>query len=86
MSHTPGPWIAERGNAGSEHPLFVTAPGQSGFRPWSDEDARLIAAAPDLLEALKNIRSLSRMSGIDRGDAAINALAEQAIAKAEGRE
>ncbi len=53
MAHTKGPWEAKQGNVGSDHPLFVTAPDMDGFRPWSDDDARLIAAAPELLECLK---------------------------------
>jgi hypothetical protein len=44
---TPGPWKAEPGNVGSDHPLFVTAQGKDGFRPWSDADALLIATAPE---------------------------------------
>jgi hypothetical protein len=50
--YTPRPWKAERGTAGTEHPLFVTAPGKDGIRPWCDADAHLMAAAPDLLDAL----------------------------------
>jgi len=70
--HTPGPWtlsgdgscVAEIGN------LIVTAPPE--VHDWKnpntiDADARLIAAAPDLLEALKPfaafIKVLETMGG-----------------------
>jgi len=59
MKYTPGPWKVERGNSGSEHPLFVVAPNKDGLRPWCDADAHLIAAAPDLFEALVRVKNLS---------------------------
>jgi hypothetical protein len=59
MKYTPGPWKVERGNSGSERPLFVVAPNKDGLRPWCDADAHLIAAAPDLFEALVRVQNLS---------------------------
>lgn len=64
--HTPGPWVArEVSGAGW--------PGQRGFAidfnedqeqivdfVYEEADARLIAAAPDMFEALDNITGLSR--------------------------
>ena len=57
--HTPGPWTATfedyrwvidcQGEFGPKKALAVTA----GFFPKHEANARLIAAAPDLLEALK---------------------------------
>ncbi len=55
VAWTPGPWAARIGNAGSNHPLFVTAPNHDGLRPWCDADAHLIAAAPELYEALEQM-------------------------------
>lgn len=68
--HTPGPWVW-RGKDGSlrqkgEPPY---AYGQTVLRPdyeydsgvdtvVSEADARLIAAAPDMLEALRNVQKL----------------------------
>ena len=58
--HTPGPWTISQGDLGI---LRLTArPSEMGrtlhlasFAEATDADARLIAAAPDLLAALENI-------------------------------
>lgn len=93
MTHTPGPWattasgIAFSGSAGFD------------FEPWgntapiSQADARLIAAAPDLLAALRDLYEHCAMVHKRWGDgsndteasAAIRA-GQAAIAKAEGRQ
>jgi hypothetical protein len=52
---TPGPWTAERGNRGADRPMFITASVHDGIQGWTDADAHLIAAAPDLYEALERI-------------------------------
>ena len=65
MNHTPGPWQAVLQNAdsgekfdiwsgtyGSVTHLYETARTDEGLR-YLHGDARLIAAAPDLLQALK---------------------------------
>ena len=53
--HTPGPWIAQRDpNAIMADDWCIGAQGQiDSVAVCSERDARLIAAAPDLLEALK---------------------------------
>lgn len=93
MSHTPGPWVAEFGRDGSfsieadrqgiaggllvlasrnEHPLLVDQ---------MHANARLIAAAPDLLEALEAICAcISETRGTDATEAVHKA--ESAIKKA----
>ena len=66
MKHTPGPWTAEydnRGNGGfgewyNVGPARVYIVGES-----SEADARLIAAAPDLLEALE--AAVDQLEGFD---------------------
>jgi len=88
--HTPGPWrLDEIGNVESEavHNIAVvfSAAGQVN---WSGSDfdtlahceanARLIAAAPELLEALKYARRFLKPSDHD------TAFVDAAIAKAEG--
>lgn len=41
---TKGPWLAMRGNAGSEHPLYLEKPNENGGRrAGSDADVLLIA-------------------------------------------
>lgn len=100
--HTPGPWTAIRNyafwevqpvNGGEEGIPFcvgdvcASEPGDpdSGRQ---EANARLIAAAPDLLEALKELRlEYHHILGTDstKRQHAINARAEAAIAKAEGR-
>jgi hypothetical protein len=80
MSHTPGPWkvsdLDQRAVEGFDG--FVVA----DVRNWpKTDDARLIAAAPELLEALKAmLNAPDEQADID----AIHA-AERAIAKAEGK-
>jgi len=84
--HTPGPWeVTFEG-----HRLSVFAKGygfihthevphvNTGATATANANSRLIAAAPELLEACKAIRS--------RGICEVTKLlCEQAIAKAEGR-
>jgi hypothetical protein len=88
MKHTPGPWNYDRSgyslyvNSGRE---LVTALSMDGKRlETSEANARLIAAAPDLLEALKSV-----IAWLDAPDESAFsdsqlALARAAIAKATG--
>ena len=80
--HTPGPWMVDgteiRGEAQhASQRICDMAPG------FSDEDARLIAAAPDLLEALQ---ALTKLYDTDEGCRALPEYlaARAAIAKATG--
>jgi hypothetical protein len=87
--YTPGPWevVALNGfgpfairmttPVGAKHPTHYGV-GQVG----TQENARLISAAPDMLDALYKAAAELKMAGIDSvGLPAIRA----AIAKAEGR-
>ncbi len=85
--HTPGPWDLT-GNP-NENPRFVgyiyDAAGNQIANIWPPEaNARLMAAAPELLEALRVI-----MDSVDAQKARLDIyeleLARQAIAEAEGR-
>lgn len=70
MKHTPGPWVltVHTGTGGpinpgddwsiSGHFSGVAIVYEGGRNPNADADARLIAAAPELLEALIALRSL----------------------------
>jgi hypothetical protein len=99
--HTPGPWYWDDEDAlpwtdydGVEHaPFLVDRNGHyvmsgSDIRIPSEANARLIAAAPDLLEALKKLLIECRYM-MENGDMMDNRveilIAEAAIAKAEGR-
>ena len=85
--HTPGPWsICNDGFVYDKNGERVcsphsTLPGGERYKQhrksWQ-QNARLIAAAPDLLEALKQIDEQTVEGG------RINTLARAAIAKAEG--
>ena len=97
MSHTPGPWEVY-GN--SDEGLSVRSsaiPGAVCFMAWIFQDtkgegeanARLIAAAPDLLAALKALLTAPEIADCDPNDKdeetnAIERLARATIAKAEG--
>lgn len=59
QNHTPGPWVVRRD--GKKRSVFSEAADETvaWIKPWSEiadeADAALIAAAPDLLEALREI-------------------------------
>lgn len=95
--HTPGPWRIFETDHGSKIIGIGSEDGagvaDAGFGLWggdSDEaraNARLVAAAPELLEALKYL--VMHCKGLDRFEGnpineAIRA-GREAIAKAEGR-
>jgi len=100
--HTPGPWRNERGSIRATingedvqiAGLFRTSwtyPDQhknAAIRATEEGDARLIAAAPDMFEALKAWEFARREGGISHADffeAAWQKTAA-AIAKAEAKE
>ena len=94
VAHSPGPWYG-----GKERQRDITyAIRQNGYRivsvhrrdvmcpPFTPDaeqaaNANLIAAAPDLLTALKDVLRLVDLQGQPR----IVQIAQDAIAKAEGR-
>lgn len=86
LKHTPGPWIW-----GDEHRgLYGSGPNNEvlnyahyegmwvGFGEVGTANAHLIAAAPDLLEALKYAGELLEHGGFDMS------IIDAAIAKAKG--
>lgn len=97
--HTPGPWKAVRLNDDGEYDIHGPDESKLGFPEniatvfgglMGDEDgnARLIAAAPSLLKALKAIEaafSITYGENIGRVRADAWGLVRSAIAKAEGR-
>ena len=77
--HTPGPWFSQYDDngfyeIGSESVTFTLA-FTYGEGDTDEANARLIAAAPDLLEALQDVllelESIGPMEKIDRARAAI---------------
>lgn len=84
MSHTPGSWEAYHDNEGIEDRDWYVGP--DGFMDravatdMNEANARLISAAPELLEALRNL-----LDEVDREDIRISSAiyeAERAISKA----
>lgn len=98
--HTPGPWDNEQGN----HPwidIYVEKDGSAIAKAYGDNaesiaNARLIATAPELLEALQSLtstieqefpelkESLKEKGSSSSGLTASYKFAKKAIEKAEG--
>jgi hypothetical protein len=92
MSHTPGPWTYREGYRGTEE--YVVQRGHEGgfvveglSKERAEADARLIAAAPELLEVLKAARRAISEVENPRQLQVVKTLAalDAAIAKAEGK-
>jgi hypothetical protein len=97
--HTPGPWttkpgtfwICTVGNNFDDPGVWSAYPVKDGEKyPFGDKaaDARLISAAPEMLEALTNCAKYLAERGTDKRDDEAWALFSQAfnaISKAEGR-
>ena len=87
-SHTPGPWEADSERRG--HVVWARGPTGSmlvatcGHAAFDGANARLIAAAPDLLAALKAMFADACDCGPDVHCRSCE-LGLRAIAKAEGR-
>jgi hypothetical protein len=93
MSHTPGPWTAigafienrHSGIAVCKTMCRLNDEGHFPVESEADANARLIAAAPDLLESLKAMLDDFCGYDMDKFDKELAAKAEAAIAKAEGK-
>ena len=102
--HTPGPWWVA-GDMPGEQELFnpvvrgmrdgttritICRTGQNNHQPYEWANARLIAAAPELLAVADAVEKCLGMAGIDAVDGSLNPLealrssARAAIAKAKG--
>lgn len=93
MAHTKGPWKAKLGAVMTEDENWLICDSGDWGGVISDPDAQLIAAAPDLLEALKLL--LDEHQSLVTGHASENGIsdgsdlwpelgvARRAIAKAE---
>ena len=98
MNHTPGPWRIEpnigfepdivKDNEAGTWPDCSVICTMNGPIDFSGNDARLIAAAPELLEALKEMLPIVHDAMNADDDDVIGKIAYRAsaaIAKAEGR-
>lgn len=92
--HTPGPWIAikdtvyegSKDSSGDEIVTLEYRRAAGGPHPRNIADARLIAAAPELLKALRRARDeLEKHDGYDPEDEDDRWIYD-AISKAEGLE
>jgi hypothetical protein len=89
--YTPGPWEARHELDSSDRSYVVMAGtvevcriGDYCEQPCDAHNARLIAAAHDLLEALRACAAYFRDQDLDENDAACFLAALAAIAKATG--
>lgn len=82
MSHTPGPWVVRR-DTNCQDVLYVEENGVVVCETMSADAARLIAAAPEMLEALKFLRCTKNHEALS--DRAVD-IVDAAIAKAERQE
>jgi hypothetical protein len=92
--HTPGPWSAQPSELGPDDKPFhwYVVAGNGRYDPaivstWPgsvdpERDARLISAAPDMLEALEGL--VASVRGVGPKDGKVLARADAAIAKARG--
>jgi hypothetical protein len=90
--HTPGPWTIQGAFIGTDDAHIAQIKGEGrGVNPQRAEaNSMLIAAAPDLLAALVNLRDFTVMSNtrqveyLDAGNKHPAEVAQAAIAKATG--
>jgi hypothetical protein len=83
MTHTPGPWTVFNGHVHAGGFEYLPTHRSGAPETEWEANARLIAAAPELLAALKGmVREISKYH--DTFDANLFVAAERAIAKAEG--
>ena len=85
-AHTPGPWIKIGKIVGVKDGELASVWDLDGCQ---DENAQLIAAAPELLEALKTIKKFASINHVNEFSrrfcfASIQLEAQDAIAKATG--
>lgn len=85
VKHTPGPWRAvpdENWDTWEVHPVMQDDGLTGGYRWFKESDAKLIAAAPDLLAACKEAYVALPMT---KHNEPINEMLKAAIVKAEGQ-
>lgn len=88
-NHTPGPWFAKGRYIGTKNHMSYIGECRDVNGNWSDDakasaDAQLIASAPELLEALKEVFVIGDRLVDDVYGREFVEKAKAAIAKAEG--
>jgi hypothetical protein len=84
MSHTPGPWEWD-----GKFMVGIPHKGGDTYFRTNPEDAQLIAAAPDLLDALEMVRDADedcKRDGLPTIPPVARATIDRALAKAKGEE
>lgn len=97
QQHTPGRWEVEEE---SDHPDAILVVDEQGVtiatcwrqpydpEEWVDANANLIAAAPELLQALEDVErhhiEQNRLKARDKGHSKTLSIVRHAIAKARG--
>ena len=86
--HTPGPWVAEEYPVSHDHTVWGVCDGNGRLLTdiHTDADARLIAAAPELLEALRWMLDAYVEDPLEANRSGAEEAARDAIAKALGRD
>jgi hypothetical protein len=83
--HTPGPWRYTKHAVDEDYMLVFCGSDGDNLRGYCGEaNARLIAAAPELLEALVNLLAVHECQGGTKYHA--GDIARAAIAKATGKQ
>jgi hypothetical protein len=85
MSHTKGPWAFVPWHIAEGPPEVRSPEGWLICTTPGDDDARLIASAPDLLEALQTITDCAEAGSLGVGMDLWIKHARAAIAKAKGK-
>jgi len=89
-NHTPGPWFS-LGAGGTDYTVIASNKGEEvvGVSEWiraEDEDLRLMATAPELLEALEKCVFLLSSIGHRPNNSATAMVAFDVISKAKGEQ
>ena len=88
-THTPGPWRANECNVMDRRGVIIAIARSDGDMLPVAVNARLMAAAPDLLEALTRLLNVpEKLTETEHFDYMANAerIARNVLAKAEGRQ
>jgi hypothetical protein len=69
-THTPGPWKTDQWSESvwsEKKRICIIVPQGGSLKPQDKENAKLIAAAPDLLEALIELQQMVEVGEMNEG-------------------